>query len=226
MAYVDLHHILKDHAPRKYILVGRKLTLQAGTGFALLVAILPEESTRAGTLSGSPSLDRESREAEVGSEPRTFRTNAAAVVANPACAASGFNNSDDIRVSCTLEMSGLKVVEHLDVYELDLKIFQQQKSEQLTLQFSAADQHCGYLPLKQDISSPILQSRKPPRGYILSDFASDDFSYRMAWCLLSGAPKSCGADAKTIQCYFSDNLQALLDKCTVDSSDYTQFPDI
>ncbi|KER32136.1 hypothetical protein T265_01756 [Opisthorchis viverrini] len=35
---------------------------------------LPEGSTRAAILPGCPSLDRTSREAEVGSEPRTFRS--------------------------------------------------------------------------------------------------------------------------------------------------------
>ncbi|KER28766.1 hypothetical protein T265_04457 [Opisthorchis viverrini] len=33
-----------------------------------------EGSTRAGTLPGCPSLDRRSREVEVGFEPRTFRS--------------------------------------------------------------------------------------------------------------------------------------------------------
>ncbi|KER33312.1 hypothetical protein T265_00809 [Opisthorchis viverrini] len=42
--------------------------------FQCLAAMPPEESTRAGTLPGCPSLDRESREAEVGFEPRTFRS--------------------------------------------------------------------------------------------------------------------------------------------------------
>ncbi|KER22966.1 LOW QUALITY PROTEIN: hypothetical protein T265_14741 [Opisthorchis viverrini] len=43
--------------------------------FRCLVAMLPEGSTRAGILPGCLSLDRESREAEVECEPRTFRSN-------------------------------------------------------------------------------------------------------------------------------------------------------
>ncbi|KER21924.1 LOW QUALITY PROTEIN: hypothetical protein T265_14977 [Opisthorchis viverrini] len=42
--------------------------------FRYLAAMPPEGSTRAGILSGCPSLDRGSREAEVGFEPRTFRS--------------------------------------------------------------------------------------------------------------------------------------------------------
>ncbi|KER27792.1 hypothetical protein T265_05220 [Opisthorchis viverrini] len=42
--------------------------------FRYLAAMPPEGSTRAGILPGCPSLDRESREAEVGFEPRTFRS--------------------------------------------------------------------------------------------------------------------------------------------------------
>ncbi|KAG5454672.1 hypothetical protein CSKR_104954 [Clonorchis sinensis] len=42
--------------------------------FRCLTAMPPEGSTRAGILPGCPSLDRGSREAEVGFEPRTFRS--------------------------------------------------------------------------------------------------------------------------------------------------------
>ncbi|KER33543.1 hypothetical protein T265_00652 [Opisthorchis viverrini] len=42
--------------------------------FRCLAAMPPEGSTRAGILSGCPSLDRGSRVAEVGFEPRTFRS--------------------------------------------------------------------------------------------------------------------------------------------------------
>ncbi|KAG5441686.1 hypothetical protein CSKR_103179 [Clonorchis sinensis] len=44
------------------------------TPFRLLTAMPPAESTRAGILPGCPSLDRGSREVEVGFEPRTFRS--------------------------------------------------------------------------------------------------------------------------------------------------------
>ncbi|KAG5442553.1 hypothetical protein CSKR_108755 [Clonorchis sinensis] len=43
-------------------------------GSRCLAAMPPEGSTRAGILPGCPSLDRGSREAEVGFEPRTFRS--------------------------------------------------------------------------------------------------------------------------------------------------------
>ncbi|KAG5447023.1 hypothetical protein CSKR_108873 [Clonorchis sinensis] len=46
----------------------------AVTLFRCLAAMLPEGSTRAEILPGCPSLDRGSREAEVGFEPRTFRS--------------------------------------------------------------------------------------------------------------------------------------------------------
>ncbi|KER23880.1 hypothetical protein T265_08342 [Opisthorchis viverrini] len=42
--------------------------------FRCLTAMPPEGSTRAGMLPGCPSLDREGREAEVGPEPRNFRS--------------------------------------------------------------------------------------------------------------------------------------------------------
>ncbi|KER22160.1 hypothetical protein T265_09666 [Opisthorchis viverrini] len=42
--------------------------------FRCLTAMPPKGCTRAGILPGCPSLDRESREAEVGFEPRTFRS--------------------------------------------------------------------------------------------------------------------------------------------------------
>ncbi|KER27956.1 hypothetical protein T265_05081 [Opisthorchis viverrini] len=42
--------------------------------FRCLTAAPPEGFTRAGILPGCPSLDRGSREAEVGFEPRTFRS--------------------------------------------------------------------------------------------------------------------------------------------------------
>ncbi|KER25194.1 hypothetical protein T265_07298 [Opisthorchis viverrini] len=42
--------------------------------FRCLAAVPPEGSTRAGILPGCPSLDRGSRKAEVGFEPRTFRS--------------------------------------------------------------------------------------------------------------------------------------------------------
>ncbi|KAG5441345.1 hypothetical protein CSKR_103221 [Clonorchis sinensis] len=47
---------------------------KAVTPFRCLAAMPPEGSTRAGILPGCPSLDRGSREAEVGFEPRTFRS--------------------------------------------------------------------------------------------------------------------------------------------------------
>ncbi|KAG5446483.1 hypothetical protein CSKR_114056 [Clonorchis sinensis] len=43
------------------------------TPFQCLAAMSPEGSTRAGILPGCPGLDRRSREAEVGFEPRTVR---------------------------------------------------------------------------------------------------------------------------------------------------------
>ncbi|KER22241.1 hypothetical protein T265_09609 [Opisthorchis viverrini] len=46
----------------------------AVTPFMCPAAMPPEGSTRAGILPGCPSLDRESREAEFGSEPRTSRS--------------------------------------------------------------------------------------------------------------------------------------------------------
>ncbi|KER31540.1 hypothetical protein T265_02192 [Opisthorchis viverrini] len=49
-------------------------TFRAVTPFRCLTAILPGESTRAGILPDCPSLDRGSREVEVGFEPLTFRT--------------------------------------------------------------------------------------------------------------------------------------------------------
>ncbi|KAG5453162.1 hypothetical protein CSKR_106990, partial [Clonorchis sinensis] len=42
--------------------------------FRCLAAMPPKGSTRAGILPGCPSLDRGSREAEAGVEPRTFRS--------------------------------------------------------------------------------------------------------------------------------------------------------
>ncbi|KER27728.1 hypothetical protein T265_05287 [Opisthorchis viverrini] len=42
--------------------------------FRCLTVIPPEGSTRTGILPGSPSLDKRSRDAEVGFEPRTFRS--------------------------------------------------------------------------------------------------------------------------------------------------------
>ncbi|KAG5441448.1 hypothetical protein CSKR_107645 [Clonorchis sinensis] len=47
------------------------LTLATGP---CLAAMPPVGSTRAGILPGFPSLDRGSREAEIGFEPRTFRS--------------------------------------------------------------------------------------------------------------------------------------------------------
>ncbi|KAG5454002.1 hypothetical protein CSKR_102085 [Clonorchis sinensis] len=46
----------------------------AVTPFRCLAAMPPEGCTRAEILPGCPSLDRESREAEVGFEPRTVRS--------------------------------------------------------------------------------------------------------------------------------------------------------
>ncbi|KER27383.1 hypothetical protein T265_13810, partial [Opisthorchis viverrini] len=51
-----------------------KKNRSALTPFRCLASMLPEGSPRAGILSGCPSLDRGSREAEVGFEPRTFRS--------------------------------------------------------------------------------------------------------------------------------------------------------
>ncbi|KER26350.1 hypothetical protein T265_06395 [Opisthorchis viverrini] len=51
-----------------------KKNRSAVTPFRCLAAMLPEGCTRAGILPGCPSLDRGSREAEVGFEPRTFRS--------------------------------------------------------------------------------------------------------------------------------------------------------
>ncbi|KAG5443916.1 hypothetical protein CSKR_100832 [Clonorchis sinensis] len=45
----------------------------AVTPFRCLAVMPPEGSTRAGILPGCPSLDRGSRDAEVGFKPRTFR---------------------------------------------------------------------------------------------------------------------------------------------------------
>ncbi|KER30208.1 hypothetical protein T265_03360 [Opisthorchis viverrini] len=42
--------------------------------FRCLTAMPPEGCTRAGILSGCPSLDKGSRKAEVGFEPQTFRS--------------------------------------------------------------------------------------------------------------------------------------------------------
>ncbi|KAG5451599.1 hypothetical protein CSKR_110880, partial [Clonorchis sinensis] len=47
-------------------------TLRLEPPFRCLAAVPPKGSTRAGILSGCPSLDRGSRESEVGFEPRTF----------------------------------------------------------------------------------------------------------------------------------------------------------
>ncbi|KER26838.1 hypothetical protein T265_05972 [Opisthorchis viverrini] len=80
----------------------RKLTSKAGLGskqgngeidynnglavtpFQYLVAVPPEERTRAVILLGCPSLDSRSREAEVGFKPRTLRS-ANTVVVSVAC---------------------------------------------------------------------------------------------------------------------------------------------
>ncbi|KER28290.1 hypothetical protein T265_04824 [Opisthorchis viverrini] len=51
------------------------LVLSTDVMLSLMMMMTPlEGSTRAGILPGCPSLDRGSREAEVGFEPRTFRT--------------------------------------------------------------------------------------------------------------------------------------------------------
>ncbi|KAG5442240.1 hypothetical protein CSKR_100176 [Clonorchis sinensis] len=50
-----------------------KKSPSAATPFRCIAAMPPEGSTRAGILPACPSLDRVSREAEVGFEPRTFR---------------------------------------------------------------------------------------------------------------------------------------------------------
>ncbi|KER28298.1 hypothetical protein T265_04830 [Opisthorchis viverrini] len=52
----------------------QKTDRPAVTLFRCLAAMLPEGTTRAGILPGCPSLDRGSREAEVGFEPRSFRS--------------------------------------------------------------------------------------------------------------------------------------------------------
>ncbi|KAG5447289.1 Heat shock cognate 71 kDa protein [Clonorchis sinensis] len=52
----------------------RATNSSAVTPFRCLAAMPPEGSTRAEVLPGCPSLDRGSREAEVGFEPRTFRS--------------------------------------------------------------------------------------------------------------------------------------------------------
>ncbi|KER21322.1 hypothetical protein T265_10325 [Opisthorchis viverrini] len=52
---------------------GIKINVQLVAPFRCLAAMPPEGSTRAGILPGCPSLDRGSRVAEVGFEPRTFR---------------------------------------------------------------------------------------------------------------------------------------------------------
>ncbi|KER30599.1 hypothetical protein T265_13137 [Opisthorchis viverrini] len=49
-----------------------RLNSSAGALFRCLAAVPPEASTRAGILPGRPGLDRGSRVAEVGFEPRTF----------------------------------------------------------------------------------------------------------------------------------------------------------
>ncbi|KER32885.1 hypothetical protein T265_01171 [Opisthorchis viverrini] len=52
----------------------KKKERSAVAPFRCLAAMPPKGSTRAGILPGCPSLDRESRVAEVGFEPRTFRS--------------------------------------------------------------------------------------------------------------------------------------------------------
>ncbi|KAG5441792.1 hypothetical protein CSKR_110603, partial [Clonorchis sinensis] len=50
------------------------VSVTAVAPFRCLAAMLPEGSARAGILPGYPSLDRGSRDAKVGLEPRTFRS--------------------------------------------------------------------------------------------------------------------------------------------------------
>ncbi|KER32163.1 hypothetical protein T265_12862, partial [Opisthorchis viverrini] len=69
----DLHHAVRKANLK--MTHGRK-NRSAVAPFRCLAAIPPEGCTRAGILSGCPSLDRGSREAEVGFEPRTFRSSA------------------------------------------------------------------------------------------------------------------------------------------------------
>ncbi|KAG5449686.1 Actin-1 [Clonorchis sinensis] len=64
--FSNLKH-LKPHEPQKH-------HRSAVAPFRCLTAMLPEGSTRAGILPGCPSLNRGSRETEVGFEPRTFRS--------------------------------------------------------------------------------------------------------------------------------------------------------
>ncbi|KAG5453781.1 hypothetical protein CSKR_113837 [Clonorchis sinensis] len=66
--------LITSYAPES--LYKRKKNRSAVTPFRCLAAMLPEGSTMAEILSGCPSLDRGSREAEVGFEPRTLRSSA------------------------------------------------------------------------------------------------------------------------------------------------------
>ncbi|KER34021.1 hypothetical protein T265_00210 [Opisthorchis viverrini] len=59
---------------KKGWLFRKKRKRSAVASFRCLAAMPPEGSTRARILPGSPSLDRESRVAEVAFEPRTFRS--------------------------------------------------------------------------------------------------------------------------------------------------------
>ncbi|GAA53566.1 ATP-binding cassette transporter [Clonorchis sinensis] len=87
--YDVLGALLQRNKCSDIVLVVGKMNIQTGTRkpknknrinrsavalFRCLAAMPPEGSTRAGILPGCPSLDRGSREAEAGFEPRTFRS--------------------------------------------------------------------------------------------------------------------------------------------------------
>ncbi|KAG5453153.1 hypothetical protein CSKR_106980 [Clonorchis sinensis] len=75
MTDLSIHIARKDHSVifRTYGTM-RWLSLSAVAPFRCLTAMPPEGSARAGILPGCPSLDRGSREAQVGFEPWTFRS--------------------------------------------------------------------------------------------------------------------------------------------------------
>ncbi|KAG5452240.1 hypothetical protein CSKR_112514 [Clonorchis sinensis] len=64
----------------------------------------PEGTTRAGILPGCPSLDRGSREAEVGFEPWTFRSRCAAI-----CPCFGGSTGDEEQPRDTHQLEDVEV---------------------------------------------------------------------------------------------------------------------
>ncbi|KAG5443368.1 hypothetical protein CSKR_108150 [Clonorchis sinensis] len=80
----------------------------AVTPFRCLAAMSPEGSTRAGILPGHPSIDRRSRGAEVGFEPRTFRSvNRALTEANLSTTSSGSSASMRLSQPFFLRLSAI-----------------------------------------------------------------------------------------------------------------------